>query len=97
MEELGIDPNYIADAYLKRFYRIWLDAVLPNFPAVQNFRGRIQTQTIEEFCELDKGQFKIAQARVRERALSRIPDFNSINGSRDEIAILKENLTSKGD
>lgn len=95
VEELGIDPNYIADAYLKRFYRIWLDAVLPNFPAVQNFRGRIQTQTIEEFCELDKGQFKIAQARVRERALSRIPDFNSINGSRDEIAILKRELNKQ--
>ena len=74
---------------------MWLDAVLPNFPAVQNFRGRIQNQTINEFCELDKGQFKIAQARVRERALSRIPDFNSINGARDEIAILKRELNKQ--
>lgn len=95
VEELGIDPNYIVDAYLKRFYRIWLDAVLPKFPAVQNFRGRIQTQTIQEFCELDKAQFKIAQARVRERVLCRIPDFNSINGARDEIAILKRELNKQ--
>ena len=94
-EELKIDSNYIVEAYLKRFYRLWLDAVLPNFPAVQNFRGRIQTQTINEFCELDKGQFKIAQARVRERALSRIPDFNSVNGARDEIAILKRELNKQ--
>ena len=95
VEELGIDSNYIVDSYLKRFYRLWLDAVLPNFPAVQNFRGRIQEQTINEFCELDKGQFRIAQARVRERVLSRIPDFNSINGARDEIAILKRELNKQ--
>ncbi len=95
VEELDIDSNYIVEAYLKRFYHLWLDAVLPNFPAVQNFRGRIQSQTINEFCELDKGQFVIAQARVRERALSRIPDFSSINGARDEIAILKRELNKQ--
>ena len=54
VEELEIDSNYITDAYLKRFYRLWLDAILPKFPAVQDFRGRIQAQTISEFCELDK-------------------------------------------
>ena len=95
IEKTSINPDEIVDAYLKRFYHLWLDAVLPNFPAVQNFRGRIQNQTINEFSELDKGQFKIAQARVRERALSRIPDFNSINGARDEIAILKRELSKQ--
>lgn len=95
IDKAFINDEYIVDAYLKRFYHLWLDAVLPNFPAVQNFRGRIQTQTINEFCELDKGQFRIAQARVRERVLSRIPDFNSINGARDEIAILKRELNKQ--
>lgn len=94
-EELNINSNFIVDSYLKRFYRLWLDAILPNFPAVQDFRGRIQVQNIKEFCELDKEQFKIAQARVRERALSRIPDFNSINGARDEIAILKREINKQ--
>lgn len=92
VEENTIPSDVIVDAYLKRFYHLWLDAILPNFPAVLNFRGRIQAQTINEFCELDKGQFKIAQARVRERALSRIPDFNTITGARDEIGILKREL-----
>lgn len=95
VEELGVKSDYIVDAYLKRFYHLWLDAVLPNFPAVQNFRGRIQSQNIREFCELDKGQFKIAQARVKERALNRIPDFNSISGARDEIAILKREINKQ--
>ncbi len=92
VEELSIDSNHITNSYLKQFYRLWLDAILPNFPAVQNFRGRIQAQNINEFREYDKGQFNIAKARVRERALSRIPDFNSINGARDEIAILKREI-----
>lgn len=92
VEELSIDANHIIGAYLKRFYHLWLDDVLPNFPAVQNFRGRTHKQNIDEFCELDREQFKIAQARIRERALNRIPDFNSIHGANDEIAILKREI-----
>lgn len=95
IEELRLNPNYIVDSYLKRFYHLWLDAVLPHFPAVLNFRSRIQNQNISEFCELDKEQFKIAQARVRERALNKIPDFNSINGTRDEISVLKRELNKQ--
>ena len=95
LEENEFDYNYIVGSYLKRFYRLWLDAVLPNFKAVCDFRGRTQTQLIKEFGDLDKAQFKIAQARIRERALNRMPDFNSINDARDEIAILKRELNKK--
>ena len=95
IEDLNIDSNYIVDAYLKHFYLVWLDTVLPDFPKVLNFRGRIHNQDISEFCKLDKEQFKIAQARVRERAMSRIPDFNAINGARDEIAILKREMNKQ--
>lgn len=95
VEDKSIDPNYIADAYEKRFYRLWLDAILPQFPAVQSFRGRVQEQTIKEFQELDRLQFKIAQARVRERVCSRIPDFDSISSTRDEINILKRELNKQ--
>ena len=60
-----LDTNYIADAYLKRFYHLWLDKMMAQFPAVRDFRGRIQEQNIQEFCKLDTEQFRIAQARVR--------------------------------
>lgn len=90
-----IDTNYIADAYLKRFYRLWLDKMMAQFPAVRNFRGRIQEQNIQEFCKLDTEQFRIAQARVRERLVNRIPDFNSITSSRDEIGVLKRELAKQ--
>ena len=95
IEENAIKAEFIVDGYLKRFYRLWLDAVLPQFPAVQNFRSRIQEQTIKEFCQLDKEQFVIAQARVRERVIARMPDFNSITSTRDEIGILKRELNKQ--
>ena len=90
-----MDKNYIVDAYLKRFYRLWLDQILPQFPAVKDFRGRVQEQNIQDFRTLDIAQFKIAQARVRERIVSRMPDFNTITTSRDEIGILKRELNKR--
>lgn len=95
IEEREILPNHIVDAYLKRFYRLWLDAVLPQFPAVQYFRGRIHNQDIKEFQELDKIQFRIAQSRVRERIFNRMPDFDSITSTKDEIGILKRELNKQ--
>lgn len=95
IEASDIDSVYIKDAYLKRFYNLWLDHVLPQFPAVQSFRRRIHEQNIDDFCNLDKVQFKIAQARVKERVIRKIPDLNSINEARDEIAILKREINKQ--
>lgn len=95
IEQKHIDGYHIVDAYLKRFYNLWLDAVLPNFEAVQNFRGSIHKQTIDDFCRLDQYQFKIAQSRIRVKTLDRMPDFNSINGAHGEMAILKRELSKK--
>lgn len=95
IEGKNISSDEIVDAYRKRFYNLWLDKMLPLFPAVLNFRKNVHIQTIEEFCALDKEQFKIAQARVRERALSRMPDFNAITTTRDEIGILKRELSKQ--
>ncbi len=95
LESNPINPDFIVDAYMKRFYRLWMDEVLPQFPAVRSFRSRDQQQTIDDFCKLDKEQFLIAQARVRERITSRIPDFNAITSSRDEIGVLKRELNKQ--
>ena len=95
VEKMSMSIDQIVDAYLKRFYRLWLDMALPLFPAVQSFRGRIHNQTIEEFKGLDVLQLKIAQSRVRERILSRIPDFNSVTSTRDEVGILKREVSKQ--
>lgn len=95
LEHNPITPDLIVDAYMKRFYRLWMDEVLSLFPAVRSFRSREQQQTIDDFCKLDKEQLLIAQARVRERITSRIPDLNAITSSRDEIGVLKRELNKQ--
>ncbi|PXV57132.1 AAA domain-containing protein [Dysgonomonas alginatilytica] len=95
IECLNINPNLIIGTYLKRFYRLWLDKQLPNYPTVQSFRHKSHESNLSEFKILDRGQMVVAQSRVRERLLSRLPDFNSITSSRDEIGILKRELNKQ--
>lgn len=95
IEESSISADSVVNTYLKRFYHLWLDAVLPQFPAVQSFRGRVHNQTIKEFANLDRLQFKIAQSRIRERVCSRLPDFNSATSTKDEVGILKRELNKQ--
>ena len=47
-----LDKSVIIDTFIKRFYRLWLDAVLPNYPAVYNFRSRNQEETIKHFSRI---------------------------------------------
>ncbi|MFZ2539431.1 MAG: DUF4011 domain-containing protein, partial [Oscillospiraceae bacterium] len=49
VQELKIDKISIVNAFLKRFYRLWLDAFMPQFPAVNSFRRRSQEDTLKEF------------------------------------------------
>ena len=95
IEGNNLDPDTIEDIYLKRFYTLWLDAVLVDCPNVRNFRSRNQEETIKEFCKLDKEQFIIAQARVREKIIAGIPDFNLFTSTKDEVGILKRELTKQ--
>lgn len=92
IEKTAISTKHVVSAYLKRFYRLWLDAVLPQFPAVQSFREEHHNRLIQEFSELDRTQLIIAQSRIKERVYNRFPDFNSATSTRDEVGILKREL-----
>ena len=63
--KVGIRASELKDAYLKRFYRSWLDAMIPKYPAVNSFRRRNHESLIEEFNTLDLLQMKIARSRIR--------------------------------
>lgn len=95
IEEQKIKPDHILPIFKKRFFRLWLDAVLPEYPAVLNFRRVNQENTIHEFCELDKMQFKIAKARIKSKLINNLPPLDTfINGS-GELGILKRELGKK--
>lgn len=90
--EEQIDQSLIKDAFTKRFYRLWLDAILPKYPAVYSFRGHNHEDTIKRFAGLDKEQMKIARLRIREKLISNLPDVNRITAAVDEVGILKREL-----
>ena len=76
IDELHIDKNSIIPSFKKRFFRLWLDAVLPNYPAVLNFRRRTHENTINEFSELDKLQFSISKAIIKSKLINNLPQMN---------------------
>lgn len=95
VEELGMPPQIIVDTFLKRFYRLWLDVMIPQYPAVFAFRSRSHQSIIDEFNELDKVQLEIARLRILERLISRLPDTNITTSSIDEVGILRREITKQ--
>lgn len=95
IEEQKITPTSILPIFQKRFFRLWLDAILPNYPAILNFRRINQENTIQEFASLDKVQFEIAKARIKGRLINDLPSFDHFTSGVDEISILKRELSKR--
>jgi superfamily I DNA and/or RNA helicase/very-short-patch-repair endonuclease/ABC-type iron transport system FetAB ATPase subunit len=95
IEQLSISKNNIIPCYKKRFYRLWLDAVLPNYPSILNFRKRNHEKIIDEFSELDKLHLKISRAVVKEKLINSLPEMNRFTNGYDEIGILKREISKQ--
>lgn len=95
VEQMGMQPHIIVDTFFKRFYRLWLDVMVPRHPAVYAFRSRSHQAIINEFNDLDKSQLDIARLRILERLISRLPNTNITTSSVDEVGILKRELTKQ--
>jgi DnaB-like helicase C terminal domain. len=95
IEVQKIEPSYILPIFKKRFFRLWLDAILPNYPAALNFRRINQENTIQEFASLDKIQFEIAKARIKGKLINDLPSFDHFTSGVDEISILKRELSKR--
>lgn len=95
IEERNIPVQSIFPIFKKRFFRLWLDAVLPEYPAVMNFRRKAQETTIGEFAALDKVQFEIAKARIKSKLVNALPSLEHFTNGVDEISILKRELSKQ--
>ena len=87
-----IPHYYIIPAFKKRFFHLWLDAVLPEYPAVLNFRRMKQEKTIFEFAKLDRMQFEIAKARIKSKLINDLPLLDKFTNGMDEVGILRREL-----
>jgi len=95
VEELEIQTANILNVFLKRFYKLWLDVTLSEYPAVFSFRSRNQQAIIDEFNKLDKMQLEIARLRIRERLIAKLPDMDVTTSSLEEVGILKRELSKQ--
>ncbi|KUO72199.1 MAG: hypothetical protein APF81_17045 [Desulfosporosinus sp. BRH_c37] len=95
VEQLGMQPSIIVDTFFKRFYRLWLDVMIPIHPAVYTFRSRSHQSIINEFNSYDGEQLKIARLRILERLIERLPNTNIATSAVDEVGILKRELTKQ--
>ncbi len=95
VEQFDINSDNILNVFLKRFYKLWLDVVLPKYPAVFNFRSRNQHVLIDEFNNLDKMQLEITRLRIREKIISNLPNVDVTTSSLEELGILKRELSKQ--
>lgn len=83
----------IIPIFEKRFYRLWIDSVLPEYPAVAKFRHVTHEDLIKEFSELDKQQLSIAQARIKAGLINALPALDTFTSG--EVNILKRELAKQ--
>lgn len=95
IEQKNILSQNIIPIFKKRFFRLWLDAVLPDYPAVLNFRRKMHESTINEFISLDKMQFEIAKARIKSKLINDLPSYEYFVNCNDERSILNRELNKK--
>ena len=85
----------VSNVFFKRFYRLWLDSVMDDHPAVAGFRHNKQDEKVRDFRRLDKEQIKIARARVKEHLIKCLPNFMGPISAHGDIGILKHELSKR--
>lgn len=88
-----VSNEHIIEAFKKRFFRLWIDGVIPNLPEVRDFNETKQDGYIRDFRRLDKEQFAIAQKAVKVRLINNLPDLNTF--SNGQVNILKRELAKQ--
>ena len=84
----------IIPVFLKCFFRSWLDAVMPKFSTINEFRRLRQDERIELFRNLDKSHMEISKAMLISRLISHLPNFDAF-GSNGELALLRREMAKQ--
>ena len=95
IQDINLETQLIIPIFKKRFFRLWLDAIMPNYPAVMNFRRRSHDSLVKEFGTLDKLQLDIAKARIQKKLIDNLPSLERFTSGVDEISVLKRELSKQ--
>lgn len=87
-----IKADELRPAFLKRFYRLWLDAIYEQEPALRTFSGDQQARLVEQFREMDRRQLGIAQKRIAVQLAALQPQASWVDAPSSEVMILRREL-----
>jgi very-short-patch-repair endonuclease len=93
--ENSVNPDELIPAFIKEFYKQWLDEVYSQNRILKKFKGEIHDEQIEEFKKLDKFQLQLARARARYILLKSLPDAGWSPSPSSELGILWREIGKK--
>jgi very-short-patch-repair endonuclease len=93
-----IEVEEAAPAFLRRLYRVWLDAVYQSDPVLRSFQVAEHERLLEEFRQLDRQSVEGASDRIRGQLLNSKdrPRANQLNAPpSSELGILTREVEKK--
>ncbi len=93
-KELRLGASEIVPVFKKCFFRSWLDAVIPQYSHVQDFRRLRQDERIALFKDLDKSHLDVSKAIVISKLIARLPNFDAYSAN-GEIALLRREMAKQ--
>ena len=91
----GISSDKISAAFRKRFYRMWLDAVYAQDPALSGFSGDQHNKLIEHFRQVDGAQVGYARKRLIAKLAANRPKSSWLEAPSSEVTLLRRELEKK--
>lgn len=82
--------------FLHGFYRIWVDLAGEQLEQVRKFRKNTHENYLQNFIDLDSLQCTIAQSRIREKLIAKLPSqHQTLSKAKDELSVLLRELDKK--
>ena len=85
----------VVSIFKRGFFTLWEQAVIGTKKTVEQFRRHNHDEKINRFVFLDERQMPIAQERIRQNVISRIPDTNRVLSANDELSIFLREIEKK--
>jgi len=88
-------PSDLPRAFLRQFYRLWLDAVIRARPALAEFRGEDHERIIEKFRDLDRQWLEVSRQRLCAQVHERRPRIGFATSESSGLGILEREIRRK--
>lgn len=85
----------ILSIFKRGFFSLWMQSEIGSKKTVEQFRRHTHDEIIKRFVSLDERQLLIAQERIRQNVISRIPDTNRFFSANDELSVLQREIGKK--